>query len=356
MSATDAKKYRGVVARLNYIAPERVDIQYAVKEAARSMARPRQKNWDALMRLGKYLKGRPRMVLKYEWQATEGTVTTYTDSDCAGCTETAKSTSGGIVTIGQHQIKSYSRQQKTVALSSAEAELHAMVAASAETLGVIGLMKDLGMPMQGDVYADSSAALGIAQRSGQGKLRHLRVQALWVQEVRCTRRLKYKKVLGTRNPADLLTKHVPKDLLNAHLVTLGVEFRDGRADSAPTLDGVEAYTEEWEEELSQGESAVQKEGGNMAVEGEERLKAQTGRGSAGRKMVGFQKMVQVRAIPAVGKQKPCSKAVKVKRSSYAIDIAEAGNLTGRLDSAELEWRRRVVEKGESRARQLGERK
>ena len=161
-----------------------------------------------------------------------------------------------------------------------------MVAASAEALGVVGLMKDLGMSMQGEVYADSSAALGIAQRSGKGKLRHLRVQALWVQEVRCTKRLKYIKVLGTRNPADLLTKHVPKELLDAHSATLGVEFRGGRAESAPTLDGVEPYTEEWEEDLTQGECSEE----------------QTGR-KEGDRAVRFCKVVQVRSIAAEGKQK-----------------------------------------------------
>ena len=70
------------------------------------------------------------------------------------------------MSIGIHIIKTYSRQQKTVALSSAEAELHAMVAASAEALGIIGLCQDLGMRMSGEVLADSSAALGISNRSG----------------------------------------------------------------------------------------------------------------------------------------------------------------------------------------------
>ena len=102
-----------------------------------------------------------------------------------------------------------------------------MVAASAETIGIIGLCKDMGIRIGGEVYADSSAALGIAQRSGNGKVRHLRVQALWVQEVRCTRRLAYKKVLGTRNPSDILTKHVAKELLDTHLVTIGVEIKGG---------------------------------------------------------------------------------------------------------------------------------
>ena len=101
------------------------------------------------------------------------------------------------------------------------------------------------------MYADSSGALEIAQSTGMGKVRHVRVQALWVQEVRCTKSLKYKKVLGSRNPADLLTKHVPRELLDAHSNTVGVTFAGGRAESAPTLDSVEAYTEEWEESIGE---------------------------------------------------------------------------------------------------------
>ena len=306
MEAADARTYRGVVARLNYMAPERVDIQYAVKEAARCMARPKVKDWHALIRLGKYIRGKPRLVLKYEWQMTEGTISTYTDSDWAGCVETAKSTSGGVITIGKHTVKSYSRQQKTVALSSAEAELHAMVAASAETLGVVGLCKDLGMSVHGEVYADSSAALGIAQRSGKGKLRHLRVQALWVQEVRCSKRLKYTKVLGTRNPADLLTKHVPRELLDVHTHTLGMEFKDGRAESSPDLNSVEAYTEEWEEEI-RGAEEVDKD---IATSSKQEVRAIVDRKEGSRKVTRFLKATEVRAVPATGKGRPVPKSGK----------------------------------------------
>ena len=136
-------------------------------------------------------------------------------------------------------IKSYSRQQKTIAFSSAEAELHAMVAASAEVMGIIRLLGDMGIDAKGEIYADSSAALGITNRIGIGKVRHLRVQALWAQEVRSTGRPAYRKVLDTLKPADILTKYVPGELLDAHMKTLDVEVRSGRAEAAPTLDQVE---------------------------------------------------------------------------------------------------------------------
>ena len=160
------------------MAVDRADIKFAVKEAARSMANPRRSNWSKLTRIGRYLVGTPRLVMKFAWQVPQHMVAGYTDSDWAGCTKTARSTSGGIITIGEHTIKSYNKQQKVVALSSAEAELYAMVAASAETLGIIAYAKDLGMKLSGEIYGDSNAALGIAQRMGFGKVRHLRTQGL----------------------------------------------------------------------------------------------------------------------------------------------------------------------------------
>ena len=131
----DARRYRAVAARLNYLAPDRVDIGYSVKEAARSMAKPLVGDWDKLKRIGRYLLGKPRLISKFAWQSETEMVTAYSDSDWAGDKSTCKSTSGGILVIGSHVIKSYSKQQRTVALSSAEAELNASVKAAQEGLG-----------------------------------------------------------------------------------------------------------------------------------------------------------------------------------------------------------------------------
>jgi hypothetical protein len=170
-----------------------------------------------------------------------------------------------------------------------------MVAASAETIGVINLCKDMGMKIGGEVYADSSAAIGIAQRSGSGKVRHIRVQALWVQEVRSTGRLAYHKVLGSRNPADVLTKHVPAELLNVHLKTLGLEVREGRAETAPTLDSVEAWTIAWT------------------------------KGGQERKEVRFSKVVQMVEIPASGKCRRTSGAKKTRTSRRKLGRVPGGD-------------------------------
>ena len=192
------------------------------------------------------------------------------------------------MTVGSHVLKTDSRQQKTVALSSAEAELHAMVAASAEALGIVSLMKDMGVDAIGEVYVDSSAALGIAQRQGMGKVRHIRTQALWVQEVRATGRLLYKKVLGTRNPSNILIQHVASTLLDQHLMTVGPEFRGGRADSAPTLDEIQLYDE-----------------------------------SAASRVVRFSPVVSVKMIPAIGKGRPTKTMKKLRWPVSEKGSAEA---------------------------------
>ena len=285
----EARRYRAVAARLNYLAPDRMDLAYSVKEAARSMASPRhaESDWDKLKRLGRYLIARPRLVYKYEWQKGNDRITMYTDSDWAGDKSTCKSTSGGIAMRGTHVIKSYSKQQRTIALSSAEAELHAMVAASAEALGLLLLMRDMGIEAEGEIYGDSTAALGIAQRNGMGKLRHIRVQALWIQEARSEGRLKYRKVLGSRNPADGLTKYMTSVLLDQHVKTIGLDWRDGRAETAPGLCEIQPF--------------------DLGIL---------------RKEVKFSGAIKVIEIAAEGKMRPTRSATKTRRAAKAEEGAD----------------------------------
>ena len=73
------------------------------------------------------------------------------------------------------------------------------------------MYRDWGTNMKCDLYADSSAALAIAKRKGAGKLRHINVSALWIQDVQDREGATYMKVLGTANPADLMTKYLTRE-------------------------------------------------------------------------------------------------------------------------------------------------
>ena len=93
-------------------------------------------------------------------------------------------------------------------MSSAEAELIALVKCTAESMGIRAMMRDWGREMCGLLFADSSAALAIAKRKGAGNLRHIHVSALWIQDVQDREGTVFTKILGTENPADLMTKYL----------------------------------------------------------------------------------------------------------------------------------------------------
>ena len=59
------------------------------------------------------------------------------------------------------------------------------------------------------VKTDSSVAKSVAGRRGLGKLRHVELKYLWVQDAVAKGRISMKTVSGVNNPADVLTK--PKD-------------------------------------------------------------------------------------------------------------------------------------------------
>ena len=96
-------------------------------------------------------------------------------------------------------MKSWSSTQKKVTLSSAEAELAACIKASSETIGILQMIAGLGTVTEGEIYVDSSAALGVVNRKGNGKLRHIRVGQLWIQQVAEDEVVAYKKVNGKEN-------------------------------------------------------------------------------------------------------------------------------------------------------------
>ena len=182
LSEDQASKYKSVVARANDLALDRPEIQFATKECAKAMSTPTVADMRRLKRLGRYLKGHPRTTHEFPWQTWVSELAVNMDANWAGDKRTRKSTSGGCIQIGKHLIKSWSKSQSLVALSSAESELYATIKSAAEALGIMSILKDLGMEFNAKVFADASASLGITARKGLGKVRHIDTGFQWIQE------------------------------------------------------------------------------------------------------------------------------------------------------------------------------
>ena len=102
------------------------------------------------------------------------------------------------------------------------------------------MLRDFGGESEGVVYADASAALAIAKRKGAGKLRHINVNCLWIQERQNEKDLELRKVLGTDNPADLMTKHLACQPLDKCMLQLNQHRAAGRAKSGFRIQGAGA--------------------------------------------------------------------------------------------------------------------
>ena len=134
---------------------------------------------------------------------------------------------------GQHCIKFWSSTQAIIALSSGEAEYYGVVKAASVGLGCKAMFMDIGIRLAVYVHTDAEAAKGIASRTGLGRLRHIAVHYLWVQERVKNGDISLKKVKGTCNPADLLTKYLDASKIKTYMDTIHLHYQKGRAASTP---------------------------------------------------------------------------------------------------------------------------
>ena len=134
-----------------------------------------------------------------------------------------------------HLSRPWSTTQPTIALSSGEAELVGIVRGASQALGFQSMAKDLGFSTELHLRSDASAAIGICRRRGLGKIRHLAVSDLWIQERLREQAFTLDKVAGADNPADVLTKHLERPALLRMLPYLNVFKEKGRLDSAPGI-------------------------------------------------------------------------------------------------------------------------
>ena len=142
--------------------------------------------------------------------------------------------------LGSHCITHWSSTQASVALSSGGAEFAGVTRGAGQGLCYKALLEDLGVGARLRVWTDSSAAIGICNRQGLGKLRHLDTHALWIQQAVRTSRVDLRKVRGEENPADLLTKHsLSREWLEKLVARHGCKCLGWRASSVPMVRGGE---------------------------------------------------------------------------------------------------------------------
>ena len=110
-----------------------------------------------------------------------------------------------------------------------------MVKGSVELMGMRSILQDFGYRVSLDLSTDATAAIGMVVREGLGKVRHLAVADLWVQDRERLGDINYRKFEGHDNPADAMTKGIGAEPMERHLAKMEFVQAPGRHRLAPEL-------------------------------------------------------------------------------------------------------------------------
>ena len=207
-------RYRGVVGRLMWLVGDRPDLAYAVKELARAVAEPQKRDEQAMKRALKYISSTQSWCMWFVHKPEEKTDTIRVFVDASWASGRGRrSTSGGLITVAGFPMMWWSRTQPTIAQSSCEAELLAANTGATEARFLQSLMEELGVTANIIIETDSSSAEKVTRKRGVGRMRHLAIKELWLQDEVRSGRIEVKHVKGLVNPADLMTKALPRKRL-----------------------------------------------------------------------------------------------------------------------------------------------
>ena len=220
----DPGHYRRLVGILIYLTISRSDIAYSVHVLSRFMHQPRKLHMEAALRVVRYLKNAPGQGLFFS-SNSDFRLRAYCDSDWAGCPITRRSTTGYCLFLGSSLVSWKSKRQKTVLLSLAETEYHAMTGACCELTWLRYLLRDLGVLHREPslLYCDNKAALHIAANPVfHERTRHIEMDCHYIQDKIKDGSIAIRFVNSAHQLANVLTKTLAKEVFTPMIRKLGV--------------------------------------------------------------------------------------------------------------------------------------
>jgi hypothetical protein len=218
----EMQKYQSIVGSLLYAANiTRIDLAYIVGLLGRFTSQPYNYHLVAARHVLKYLRGTAAKCLVFGPADQEKTaLEIYTDSNWANESDDRKSTGGHVTIYNGRPISWQSKKQKTIALSSTEAEYYALGEAVREAIFMKQWFKFYcGKDIQIHVKCDNQGALHIADHTtNHNRTKHIDIQHFFVREFVKNGTIKLSYVSTREQLADILTKATAKDVL--------VKFRD----------------------------------------------------------------------------------------------------------------------------------
>jgi hypothetical protein len=199
----------------------RPDIAHAVFYLASHMVAPTKQHMAAADRVMRYLSGTRNLGLSFGTRnggvlgdsrgqtRTQVDVCAYADADWANGKGDRRSITGWVAKVNGDPISWSSKKQRTVALSTCEAELYAQSAAIQEVLWLRGLLRELGLHVHvgSEVFCDNQSTVAVVKNGIKGeRTKHVDVKYHFVTETVERGDVHLKWIPTAEQQADIFTK------------------------------------------------------------------------------------------------------------------------------------------------------
>ncbi|KAL2498871.1 cysteine-rich RLK (RECEPTOR-like protein kinase) 8 [Abeliophyllum distichum] len=200
--------YANTVGSIMYlIVCTRPNLAHAISILSKFMANPGETHWITMKWILRYLKGSGHLSLKFSKSDEEVILKGYTDSDFVGDLDKRRSTSSYGFTLCDGCISWKSQLQKTVALSSTEAEYIAACDAVKEGLWLRGLLGEIGFRNETiRLYTDNQSAIHLSKNPVyHDRTKHMDIKFHFVRDMVEKNIVDLIKIPTQFNPSDIGT-------------------------------------------------------------------------------------------------------------------------------------------------------
>ncbi|GJS30884.1 putative ribonuclease H-like domain-containing protein [Tanacetum coccineum] len=204
----DIHLYRSMIGSLMYLTASRPDIMFAVCACSRFQVTPKTSHLNAVKRIFRYLKGKPKLGLWYP-KVSSFDLEAYSDSDYAGANLDRKSTTGGCQFLGRRLISWQCKKQTIVATSTTEAEYVVAANYCGQVLWIQNQMLDYGFNfMNTKIYIDNESTICIVKNPVfHSKTKHIKIRHHFIRDAYEKKLIQVLKIHTDDNVGDLLSDH-----------------------------------------------------------------------------------------------------------------------------------------------------
>jgi len=205
----DATEYRSVVGCLRYLLHSRPDLAFSVGIASRFMEKPTVMHLKAVKQIIRYIQGSLNYGLMYTIGSDPEVLKGFSDSDLASDLVGRRSTTGMAFYLNECLITWCSQKQKTVAMSSCEAEFMAATVAAMQALWLRSLLSEITStkPRVVILYVDNTLAIALMKNLVfHGRSKHLDTKYHFIRECVERGQTVVKRISTNDQKADILTK------------------------------------------------------------------------------------------------------------------------------------------------------